>query len=100
MVIFFNVEKAREHLLREGFVYTLRRRRREGFDRARVGSYKNFTDLGEVKIKLIKKISSPEELKPFVLLAGFDNLEEWLSHVLEGADHLYRVELLRPAPSI
>jgi len=56
--------------------------------------------LGEVKIKLIKKISSPEELKPFVLLAGFNSLEEWLSHVSEGADHLYRVELLRPAPSI
>jgi hypothetical protein len=100
MVIFFNVEKAREHLLREGFVYTLRRRRREGLDRARVGSYKNFTDLGEVKIKLIKKISSPEELQPFVLLAGFENLDEWLRHAVEGADHLYRVELVRPTAHI
>jgi hypothetical protein len=55
MVIFFNVEKARKHLLWEGFVYTLRRRRSGEFDRARVGSYKNFTDLGKVKIRRMVK---------------------------------------------
>ena len=95
MVIFFNVEEARKHLLEKGYVYTLRRKRRTGRDTARSGSYYRFEDLGEVEVEFVKKISAPEELKPYVHASGFKTVEEWLKHAEEGADHLYKVTLIK-----
>jgi reverse gyrase len=75
LVIWFNVEKARNYLLRNGYVYTLRpKKRREGIE---VLSYEGFGKKGVVYVSFVKEIESDEELKEFVSESGFETVEEW-----------------------
>jgi hypothetical protein len=81
LVIWFNVKKAREHLLTRGSVYTLRPRlRSEGND---VLSYGRFGAKGYVKVELVKVIRSREELQPYVSESGFRSADEWLNQTEE-----------------
>lgn len=79
MVMWFNVKKARDYLLKYGFVYTVRpKMRRVGRDML---SYEGFGKKGMVYIIFVKKIEWSRELKDFVLDSGFyDNPYEWYNY--------------------
>jgi|YelNatPaOPRAMG01_1025707.scaffolds.fasta_scaffold108305_4 hypothetical protein len=75
MVIWFNVEKAREQLLKYGYVCTLRpKRRKEGIE---VLSYNGFGNKGLVYVIFIKEIKDDNELKEYLEFSGFETVEEW-----------------------
>jgi hypothetical protein len=90
--IFFNVPEARDHLLKHGRVYTLRRKRKSvGETTAREGNLFKFRELGRVNVEFVRQVSGPAELEPYVGESGFRTVEEWASKAAPGADHLYRV---------
>jgi reverse gyrase len=75
MVIWFNVKKAREFLLKNGHVYTLRpKKRREGVE---VLSYEGFGKKGVVYVSFVRAIENDEELKEFIGESGFESVKEW-----------------------
>jgi hypothetical protein len=75
MVILFNVEKARDFLLKNGYVYTLRpKKRREGIE---VLSYEGFGKKGVVNVSFVKEVKDDKELYKFVNESGFYSIQEW-----------------------
>jgi len=75
MVIWFNVKKARDFLLKNGYVYTLRpKKRREGID---ILSYGGFGKKGVVYVIFVKEIKNDVELREFVKDSGFESVQEW-----------------------
>lgn len=98
-MIFFNLKIVRDFLLNNGIVYTLRRKRRTGKDTVLVGSYYKHKKLAKVNITYVTQISSPDELKPYYRLSGFDSPESWFEiasklHKNELPLHLYLVEVI------
>lgn len=98
MVMWFNVKEAREFLLREGRVYTLRPKRRNrdvknpnGY--REVLSFDGFGKKGTLFVSFVKEIEDDGELKEFVEDSGFGSVEEWRE---KGKDSrfLYYVMLL------
>lgn len=70
-LIFFNVEEARNFLLENGYVFTLRKHRMEGEAIAIVGNYYKHKTIGKVFVKLIKaNITHPHELSSYVAGSG------------------------------
>jgi hypothetical protein len=85
------VEKARNYLLRNGYVYTLRpKKRREGKE---VLSYGGFGKKGEVNVKFVKEILDWNELNRYVDKSGFRTVDEWVRKA-KGSRFLYHVVLL------
>ena len=94
MPIWFNVKEARKHLLRRGFVYTLRpRRRRTGRDVLLYGDYRK---KGTVFVEFVKEVTDDRELAKYVGFSGFRSVEEWRSKA-KGGRYLYKVILLEVA---
>ena len=86
--IYFNVEKARKHLLERGYVYTLRKKkRREGWGYAKHG--RNF--LGKV---IIERVADGREAEKYWRESGFDSLEEWIRDLDLRKMDIYRVEVI------
>lgn len=93
--IFFNVPEAREQLIRQGFVYTLRpRMRKTGWDVAYYGSYYKREKIGDVWVSFVKEIEDMEELKPYFYASGFNQLTDWWE-AAEGSRFLFRVSFKR-----
>jgi len=97
MVMWFNVPQARNFLLQNGFVYTLRpkpyrlrSKKKRGID---VLMFNRVEKRGEVYFEFIKVVDDPEELKPLVKYSGFKTLEEWLRKAGENRC-LFKVILL------
>ena len=91
MVMWFNVEEARNFLLKNLSVYTLRpKTRREGKE---VLSYGGFGKKGVVYVVFVKEINDDSELEEFVTESGFNSVEEWLEKAGESR-YLYYVMLL------
>jgi hypothetical protein len=91
MVIWFNVEKARDFLLKNGYVYTLRpKKRREGIE---VLMYDGFGKKGYANVKFVKEILDWDELNRYVYESGFRNVDEWVREA-KGSRFLYLVALL------
>lgn len=89
-MIFFNVKEAREHLLKHGFVYTLRSKmRRTGTDIAVQGSYKKHKKLGKVTIEYIGEISYIHQVNPYSQWSGFSSAKEWF----DGASRIHKGKL-------
>lgn len=93
MVIWFNVKEARTFLLKNGYVYTLRpkRRKREGME---VLMYDSFGKKGLVTVSFIKRITGNRELEEYVKCSGFRSVVEW-RRAAGQSRFLYRVDLLR-----
>jgi len=73
--MWFNVKEARDFLLTNGFVYTLRpKKRREGREAL---MYEGFGKKGELQVRFVKEIESDEELQTRVERSGFRSVEEW-----------------------
>jgi hypothetical protein len=100
MPIFFNVHEAREYLLDNGYVYTLRTKRppKAQVDHARWGSYYRFSDLGLVKIEFVMEVRDRHDLEPYVKESGFKTVNEWFTAAAPLARNLLKVTLLRIAP--
>ena len=113
--IFFNVKEAREYLLQNGHVYTIRKKRSTGITMARQGNIFKFRKLGPVEIRHIGYASpvaglAPDlnisderlhnffaTLEPYVAESGFRNAREWWEKVngVPWTDyHIYYVELI------
>ncbi|GAJ05155.1 unnamed protein product, partial [marine sediment metagenome] len=92
--IFFNVPEAREHLIKKGFVYTLRPKlRRTGKDIAYYGSYYKKEKIADVEVEFIKEIITPSDLKPYLSGSGFKGVEDWW-RAAEGSGFLFKVTKL------
>lgn len=91
MVMWFNVKEAREFLLKEKFVYTLRpKKRREGRDML---SWEGFGKKGIGMVKFVKEIVDDGELEKFVKWSGFESVRAWREKAGDSK-FLYRVDLL------
>ena len=95
MPIYFNVKEARNQLLNNKIVYTLRERKRKhlGKSQIRMGSYRDFKSLGKCRVSFVKSITNDSELKPYLNQSGFSSIEDW-RYKAGKSMHLYKVELL------
>ena len=98
--IYFNVEEARNELLRLSRVYTIRHQRNTGGTIARVGGLYKFQVLGYVKVKQVlrlHKIGLEVQLSEYVPMSGFKTVQEWIANVKEWKDpmYLYHVEVMK-----
>lgn len=98
-MIFFNVEAARNCLLENHVVFTLRgKRRREDKDIAVKGSWYKHKRLGHVRVQFVTEIRNSVELEPYVDLSGFNTTQEWfdIAYKLHKTlpMYLFKVELL------
>lgn len=94
MVMWFNVLEARDFLLRNGRVFTLRPKRRKREGRHEVLMYGGFGKKGDLYVSFVKEIEDVGELKEFVEDSGFGSLDEWLL-AADGSRFLYYVMLIR-----
>ena len=90
--MWFNVKEAREQLLKDGVVYTLRpKKRREGHE---VLMYNGFGKKGEIEVLFIGKVDADVDLEGiFLEMSGFPSIEAWRK-AAGDSQFLYRVELL------
>jgi len=80
MTMFFNVKPVREHLIKHGHVYTLRKAtRKAGKDTAFYGDrFKGeLTKIGRIEIFIEMRAISPNQLEPYVNNSGMPSAEEW-----------------------
>ena len=96
MVMWFNVKEAREFLLKNEYVLTLRPKRRAREDCWELLSWEGFGKKGDAYVLFVKKIEDVERLRKLVRWSGFATLEEWLEKAGESR-FLYLVFLKGPA---
>ena len=97
MPIYFNVEQAREHLLKNGFVYTLRQERKAGREQVRKSKNKGwfpFEILGFADVTFVKKIENPYDLKDYFTQSGFKTIDNWITEAKDSR-FLYKVEMIK-----
>lgn len=69
--MYWNVKEARDFLILNGYVFTLRKPRSEGSAIAVVGSYYNHKPIGSIFVKLLKEdIQYAHELSAYVAGSG------------------------------
>ena len=104
-MIFFNVSQAKNYLLKNGEIYTLRKPSRKiGVDTAVEGSYTHPKILGLVDIKFVELITQPDQLALYVNKSGIRSSFEWFEkaqelHKLKTLG-LFHVKLLDTKPKI
>jgi len=81
MVIFFNVKSVREFLLDNGFVYTLRKRRKHvGLTRAVFGNYYKKHWFAVVLVEELHRIKRADQLTSYLPNSGLScSVGQWLS---------------------
>ena len=98
-VIYFNIDKARNELLKNSIVDTIRHERSTGQAVARKGSYYKFEVLGNVTVKRVLRLNRAAievQLCEYVPRSGFNTVQEWIKNVKEWRNRmfLYKVEVL------
>lgn len=85
MVIIFENEKARKYLLKEGFVYTLRKRKRKRIGKDWMTDRRQGHKIADVHIEEVGSWTGKDWriLEPFVKDSGFTSIEEWMDVVTE-----------------
>ena len=106
-MIFFNIEEVREFLIKNGFVYTLRKPRNTGQDIAVYGSYYKHKTFAKVFIDFEGADPfTPEALEYYIEKTGLyrgnkkEDSAKWLEleKKLSGEHiHLYKVSILELA---
>lgn len=101
-MIYFNVDEAREYLLKNGFVFTLRKPRAVGHTIAVVGPRFGWRKLGDVFVSLVwEKVETTGIIDLFARYSGLDCegadwiCKAWSLHKREVRPslNLYRVDL-------
>ena len=95
MPIYFNITKARNYLLKNKVVYTLKERKRRylGKSQIRKGSFIIFEEIGWGIVSYVKTINNDNELLPYVNQSGFQEVEDWRKKAGKSK-YLYKVELI------
>jgi len=95
MPIYLNITKARNHLLKNKVIYTLREKRRKylGKSQIRKGSFRIFEEISMGRVSYVKTIDNDNELLPYVNQSGFKEVEDWREKAGKGK-YLYKVELI------
>ena len=93
MVIWFNNQKARSFMLKNGFVYTLRPQLRK-ISGQEVLMYGDLGKKGVVYTMFISELKSDEELRSVCPFSGFSTIEEW-REAAKDSKFLYYVSILR-----
>ena len=98
-VIYFNIDEARNELLKNSIVYTIRHERSTGQAVARKGSYYKFEVLGNVTVKRVLRLNKTAieiQLCEYVPRSGFNTVQEWIKNIKEWRNRmfLYKVEVL------
>ena len=98
-VIYFNIDKARNELLKNSIAYTIRHERSTGQAVARKGSFYKFEVLGNVTVKRVLRLNRAAievQLCEYVPRSGFNTVQEWIKNVKEWRNRmfLYKVEVL------
>jgi hypothetical protein len=98
--IFFNVRQARDRLLKEGEVLTIRRSRSTGRTVAYRGSYYERKRICAVLVERVATYYGPDDpggvLSANLEGSGFLTVDEWTAQAAEGSDAIYRVRRLGP----
>ena len=80
--MWFNVKEARQQLLENGFVYTLRPKPYRLRKKLTAGSdilmFDEFKKKGSLYFHFITTIKENHELEPFIEDSGFNSVEEWI----------------------
>ena len=93
MVMWFNVKEAREQLLKDQVVYSLRpkRRKREGHE---ILMFNGFGKKGDLNVEFLMEVEKDSDIPEIcVEMSGFSSMEDWRKAAKDGR-FLYRVELL------
>jgi len=99
--------ETRKILETKGFCFVLRGRRRKHIGRC-TAIYKSYNirlPFAKVKVEYVKKVSGPEELKPYLRYSGYKNVFDWwrtgFKHYggSQPPFYLYKVSLVRRLPS-
>jgi hypothetical protein len=93
-MIFFNNTKARNQLLKNGFVYTLRRPRTTGETIAVWGTKDCNETLCKVNVEKIAITGSRQDtecLVPYLSGSGFKTIQEWVRFAGTDAKIIYKV---------
>ena len=90
-MIWFNVEEAREFLLKHRMVYTLRKPRSVGFHR--VFTFKNGKklSLGVAIVELVKDVNGPDDVEQFVNQSGLSTAGEWYTRAVGLSGNVLRL---------
>ena len=98
--MFFKSDKAFSYLMRNGFVYTFRTKRRRLNERVAVRRSKKEKKVATGRIVEIVKINDILELKKYVECSGFASFEEWVEEIkklnggVPAVGWLHKVELV------
>lgn len=100
MVMIFQSNKARGFLLRTGFVYTFRTKKRKEMGRDWINEKRGGKKIANVFILKIKEINDIDDLERYVPQTGFDSLKEWKDEItnmnggkLPDSGYLYLVQV-------
>ena len=88
MVICFSVKQAREHLMREGYVYTFRWNERKNIGKNWANSGRTTSKIANVNIDEPRLIESPSDLDIYVADSGFNTKKDWLDVIMSMSKHL------------
>lgn len=91
--MWFNVKEAREQLLKDRVVYTLRpkRRKREGHE---ILMYNGFGKKGDLDVDFLMEVENDADIPEIAVeMSGFPSMEAWRK-AAKDARFLYRVELI------
>ncbi len=97
MPIYFNIKEAREYLLKNRIIYTLRDIRKEGQEQVRKSKNTDwypYEILGFANVKLVKKIENLYDLKGYVIKSGFKTVDDWLVEAKDNR-YLYEVKMIK-----
>jgi hypothetical protein len=105
MVIQFREDRARNHLLEKGVVYTYRTHKRERVGRDWVCVGRGGKKVADVSIELVREVEGTlfGALKPYARQSGYGRVADWVTaivrmHGLKNAwerGYLYKVELVK-----
>jgi len=88
-----NVKEAREHLLKHGYVFSLRPKRRKRENCIEPLMYKEFGKKGTVYVGFMGEIKDNSEVYMVSIGSGFKSGDEWLREA-NGSKFLYAIRLI------
>jgi len=95
MPIFFNIKEARDYLIANKMVYTLRKPRKTGDASIMTGNrYRgSVKKIGSGYVSFVEQIVNDKQLEKYVEQSGFKSIEKWREKA-KDCKQLYKVDLI------
>ena len=95
MPIFFNIKEARDYLIANKMVYTLRKPRKTGDASIMIGHrYRDSVKkIGNGYVSFVEQIVNDKQLERYVEQSGFKSIEKWREKA-KDCKQLYKVDLI------